>query len=169
MKIRSGSIICLAFSVLAFSAHGIDLEQCDLIEKLRKYLDYMLGEDPVRYVRYFYVYVICRTLKGKFANQTLPLSPKQFWLYLNGSLVFYDAELASTLPIDENKSKAHGFSLESILDYLYWFYWWAMASHCSLATILISSLPGTALFENYDLYGLVAGILSNDHRTRSIY
>jgi len=169
MNIRFGSIICLVFSILAFSAHGVDFEQTNIIQKLKEYLDYMLGEDPVKYVRYFYVYVICRLLKGKLANQTLPLSPKQLWAYLNGSLIIYHAELAANLPIGEEKNHINGFSLESALDYSYWVYWWAVASHSSIGQALISLLPGTLLFENYDLYGLVAGILSNDHRTRSIY
>jgi hypothetical protein len=169
MNIRFGSIICLVFSVLAFRAQGLDFERFNIIQKIGEYIDYMLGEDPVRYVRYFYVYVICRFLKGKLSNQTLPLSPTLFWAYLNGSLVFYHAELAARLPLERQENKVMGFSLESALDYSYWIYWWAVASQSSMAHALIAFLPGTILFENYDLYGLVAGILSNDHRTRSIY
>jgi hypothetical protein len=169
MNIRFGSIICLIFSILAFSAHGINIENFSIIQKLGEYIDYMFGEDPIRYVRYFYVYVICRLLKGKFANQTLPLSPKQLWLYLNGSLIIYHAELAANLPLEEEKGTLQGFSLESALDYSYWLYWWAMASHSHYAHAFIHALPGTILFENYDLYGLVSGFLSNDQRTRSIY
>jgi len=169
MNIRFGSIICLVFSVLAFNAHGVDIESFNISEKFGKYLDYMLGEDPVRYVRYFYVYVICRFLKGKLSNETLPLSPTLFWAYLNGSLAFSHAQLAANLPLGGQDTNVHGFSLESALDYSYWIYWWAVASNSSLAHALIAIVPGTILFENYDLYGLVAGILSNDHRTRSIY
>src|SRR5262249_24773958 len=129
---------------------------------------YMMGDDPIRYVRYFYMYVIFRMLKGKIANQTLPLSFRQMWSYLNGSICFSHAELASALPFD-SRPQVHGFSLESFLDYSYWVYWWAIASDSTVARTLLWAIPSTILYENYDLYGLVAGILSNDHRTRSIY
>ena len=109
MNIRFGSIICLVFSVLAFRAQGLDFERFNIIQKIGEYIDYMLGEDPVRYVRYFYVYVICRFLKGKLSNQTLPLSPTLFWAYLNGSLVFYHAELAARLPLERQENKVMGF------------------------------------------------------------
>jgi hypothetical protein len=166
MNIRFGSIICLAFSILAFSAH--DIHTGNIIQKLFDYINYMLGEDPVRYVRYFYVYVVCRLLKGKLSDQSVPLSPKQLWAYLNGSLEFYHTQSAVHFSVDD-KNTLQGFSLESALDYSYWVYWWAVASHSSLAQTLISIVPGTVLFENYDLYGLVAGFLSTDQRTRSIY
>lgn len=154
---------------MAFNAHNINVDHLNLKWKLEEYLNYMMGDDPIRYVRYFYVYVICRMLKGKFANQTLPLSFAQLWAYLKGSLTFSHAELASNLPIEPQHAQLHGFSLESLLDYSYWVYWWAVASDSSIARALLWALPGTLLYENYDLYGLVAGLLSNDHRTRSIY
>lgn len=169
MNIRFGTIFCLAFSVMAFNAHNIDMDHLNPIIKIEEYLAYMMGDDPIRYVRYFYVYVLCRMIKGKFADQTLPLSFYQMKSYLNGSLSFSHAELASRLPIAHDDQKFHGFSLESLLDYSYWVYWWAVASDSVIANTLLWALPGTMLYENYDFYGLVAGILSNDHRTRSIY
>jgi len=169
MNIRFGTFFCLVISIMAFNAHNIDMEHLNLKLQLEEYLAYMMGDDPTRYVRYFYVYVICRMFKGKFANHTLPLSFAQLREYLSGSLSFHHAELASTLPIEVHTQKIHGFSLESMLDYSYWVYWWAVASDSAVARSLIWALPGTMLFENYDLYGLVAGMLSNDHRTRSIY
>lgn len=169
MNIRFGTIICLIFSILAFNANGLEIEYFNVGEKLKGYLAYMMGDDPVRYVRYFYVYVVCRLIKGKLANQTLPLAPAQFCAYLSGSLTLHHAELAASLPIFEQENSIQGFSLESALDYSYWVYWWAVASNSWLAHALLSALPGTMIFENYDLYALVAGTISNDHRTRSIY
>lgn len=169
MNIRFGTIFCVAISVMAFNAHTIDMEHLNFKFKLEEYLNYMMGDDPVRYVRYFYLYVICRLIKGKIANQTLPLSISQLWAYMNGSLTFSHAELSATLPIRPQNIQLHGFSLESMLDYSYWIYWWAIASDSIIAELILWALPGALLYENYDLYGFIAGFLSNDHRTRSIY
>lgn len=169
MNIRFGTIFCLAFSIMAFNAHSINMDHLNIKLQVEEYLAYMMGDDPIRYVRYFYVYVICRMLKGKFANQTLPLSFAELRLYLNGSLSCAHAEMASRLSLKSEVEDIHGFSIESMLDYSYWVYWWAVASDSTVARALIWAMPGTLLYENYDLYGLIAGFLSTDHRTRSIY
>lgn len=168
MNIRFGTIFCLAFSIMAFNAKSIDVEHFNIGHEVEQYLTYMMGDDPTQYVRYFYIYLICRLLKSKLANNTLPLSPSKFCSYLNGSLIINHAELASRLPILDQSDKSANFSLESAFDYSYWVYCWAAASNTVLAQSIILALPSTMLFDNFDLYGLVSGILSTDHRTRTI-
>jgi hypothetical protein len=169
MNIRFGTIFCLAISVMAFNAHSIDVDHFNLKLRIEEYLAYMMGDDPIRFVRYFYVYVTCRLIKGRFANQSIPLSLPDLWDYLNGRTRQLHWEQATILPCRNQDKKLHGFSLESLLDYCYWIYWWAIASDSLIASNILCAMPGTLLFENYDVYGLFAGMLSEDQRTRQIY